>query len=169
LTDELFSTVAAPFRELKTLQHVASLLGCSRAKLRYMLYRIPPSKRYRLFELNKKVGGVRVIRAPISELKELQQRLHHLLSDAYQPKHSTHGFVRERSILTNTRVHVGAGVILNIDLKDFFPSIHIGRVIGRLRARPFECPKKGATILAQLCCHDGSLPQGGLHLRSFRI
>jgi RNA-directed DNA polymerase len=160
LSNEIVSTKTESFRELKTLQDVSNLLGCSRAKLRYLLYRMPRFRRYRVFELTKKAGGPRAIHSPVPELKELQQRLHKLFSDAYRPKHSTHGFARDRSILTNARAHVGTGAILNIDLKDFFPSIHIGRVIGRLRVRPFECPKKGATILAQLCCHNGSLPQG---------
>ena len=121
---------------------------------------MPPAKRYRLFEVQKKTGGVRHILSPIPELKELQRRLHELLLQIYRPKRSTHGFALRRSILTNARVHVGASNVLNIDLANFFPSIHIGRVIGRFKAKPFECPKKGATILAQLCCHNGALPQG---------
>ncbi len=121
---------------------------------------MPPAKRYRLFEVRKKAGGVRHILSPMPELKELQRRLHELLLQIYEPKRSTHGFAPGRSILTNARVHVGATNVLNIDLANFFPSIHIGRVIGRFKAKPFECPKKGATILAQLCCHDGTLPQG---------
>jgi S1-C subfamily serine protease len=148
------------FRQLRTLSDVAALLGCSRARLRHLLYRMAPSKRYRAFEISKKTGGVRQIRSPIPEIKELQRRLHELLLQMYRPKRATHGFALGRSILTNARDHVGANTILNLDLADFFPSIHIGRVIGRFRAKPFECAKQPATILAQLCCDDGTLPQG---------
>jgi RNA-directed DNA polymerase len=121
---------------------------------------MPPASRYRPFEIPKKGGGVREIRSPIPEIKVLQRRLHEILLQIYEPKRSTHGFALGRSILTNARVHVGANNVLNLDLANFFPSIHIGRVIGRFRAKPFECPKKGATILAQLCCDNGYLPQG---------
>ena len=83
-----------------------------------------------------------------------------ILLQTFEPKHSTHGFTIGRSILTNARTHLGASVVLNIDLENFFPSIHFGRVRGRFMAKPFKCPDAGATILAQLCCHDGALPQG---------
>src|SRR5262245_27596171 len=45
-------------------------------------------------------------------------------------------------------------------LDNFFPSINFGRVRGLFMAEPFNIPEKGATILAQLCCHHGVLPQG---------
>jgi RNA-directed DNA polymerase len=139
---------------------VADLLECSREKLRYLLYRLPPENRYRAFNVAKKGGGPRLIQAPIPEICDLQRRLHLVLLQYFRPKHSTHGFTIGRSILTNARTHLGANVLLNIDLENFFPSIHFGRVRGRFMAKPFECPKAGATILAQLCCHDGRLPQG---------
>ena len=53
--------------------------------------------------------------------------------------------------------------VVNVDLKDFFPSIHIGRVIGLFRRAPFEFGKEAAETLAQICCRDdGVLPQGGV-------
>ena len=47
-----------------------------------------------------------------------------------------------------------------IDLENFFPSINFGRVRGLFMSEPFNVPQAGATILAQLCCHRGVLPQG---------
>jgi RNA-directed DNA polymerase len=151
---------SAPFKDLRNLLDVAKFLACSRERLRYLLYRLPPSERYRSFSIRKKGGGERVIRAPTPEILELQRRLHQVLIETTEPKHSTHGFCLGRSIVTNSRVHVGATILLNLDLEDFFPSIHIGRVRGRFMARPFHCNKAVATILAQLCCNDGRLPQG---------
>jgi len=46
------------------------------------------------------------------------------------------------------------------DLTDFFPSIHLGRVRGLFLKKPFECKSAVATVLAQLCCNSGKLPQG---------
>ena len=47
-------------------------------------------------------------------------------------KRCVHGFVPKRGIITNAGVHTGKRFVINLDLKDFFPSIHIGRVIGAL-------------------------------------
>ncbi len=50
--------------------------------------------------------------------------------------------------------------MLNIDLKDFFPSINFGRVRGVFISKPYSLHADAATVLAQICCHDGELPQG---------
>ena len=52
--------------------------------------------------------------------------------------------------------------MLNIDLKGFFPSIHIGRVKGALQKGPYNMGEQAAEVVAQICCLDsGELPQGG--------
>ena len=51
--------------------------------------------------------------------------------------------------------------MLNIDLKDFFPSINFGRVYGFfLKSESFELKPKVAAVLAQIACHKNELPQG---------
>lgn len=161
MTDEIPANATTnPFSTLLDVGDIASLLDTSRARLRYLIYRMSPVDRYRTFVIRKRNGTDRIISAPIPELMELQRRLHVLLLDIYQPKRSTHGFVLDRSILTNARTHLAMSILLNIDLEEFFPSIHLGRVRGRFMAKPFLCPPSGATILAQLCCHEGKLPQG---------
>ena len=39
-----------------------------------------------------------------------------------------YGFVKNKSIKTNAKEHLNKEKILNIDLKDFFPSIHRNRI-----------------------------------------
>ena len=41
-----------------------------------------------------------------------------------------HGFIKERSIITNAELHKGKRFVFNVDLEDFFPSINFGRVRG---------------------------------------
>jgi hypothetical protein len=55
---------------------------------------------------------------------------------------------------------VGKRWVLNIDLEDFFPSIHFGRVRGALEAKPFRLGPEAAKVIAQICTHRGVLPQG---------
>ncbi|PTI16257.1 reverse transcriptase domain-containing protein, partial [Staphylococcus warneri] len=51
--------------------------------------------------------------------------------------------------------------ILNIDLEEFFHSIHFGRVKGFFeKDSTFKVPKDVALIIAQLTCYQGYLPQG---------
>jgi len=129
-------------------------------RLAFHLFRIPDAKRYTTFEIKKKSGATRTIRAPISALKILQRKLAYVLSLVYEPKSGTHGFTRSRSIVSNAQPHVKAKFVLNIDLKDFFPSINFGRVRGMLMAVPYKLHPTAATVLAQLCCVENSLPQG---------
>jgi RNA-directed DNA polymerase len=148
------------FSILQKPEHVASLLGVSWKKLRHLLYRMRNSNRYVRFTIRKKSGGSRQITAPCAEIKELQRKLNEILTSIYRPRLSTHGFALKRSIVTNAQAHVGKRFVFNLDLEDFFPSIHFGRVRGLFMKKPFRCNPSVATVLAQLCCHNGKLPQG---------
>jgi RNA-directed DNA polymerase len=142
------------------LSVIADALETSEKQLRLLLYGRPEALRYTQFVIRKRRGGVRVIRAPKEDLKSVQQRLSIYLQNRYRPRTAAHGFVRNKSIVTNAHLHVGHRAVLNVDLKDFFPSINFGRVRGLFIAAPFKAGPKLATVLAQICCHQGSLPQG---------
>ncbi len=116
--------------------------------------------KYVRFDLPKKGGGARSIAAPIPRIRTLQRRLLAVLEEVYSAKPSAHGFVKNRSICTNARDHVRKRSVLNFDLENFFPTIHFGRVRGMFLARPYNCTSEVATVLAQLCCYKGYLPQG---------
>lgn len=72
---------------------------------------------------------------------------------AYCPLHC-------RSIVSNATVHKNKNCVLNIDLKDFFDTIHIGRVIGLFKSKPFCFNADIANKLAYLVCYKRRLPQG---------
>ncbi len=60
-----------------------------------------------------------------------------------------HGFLPDRSILTNAQPHAGHAVVVNLDLEGFFPSIgflRVRKVFERVGYSPAV-----ATILALLC------------------
>jgi RNA-directed DNA polymerase len=57
-------------------------------------------------------------------------------------------------------VHTRKRFVLNIDLKDFFPHITFKRVRGIFKNPPYNLNDEVATCLAQICCHEGKLPQG---------
>jgi RNA-directed DNA polymerase len=148
------------FYALKTPEDIAKLLGVSFRRLVYHIYRVEPEKRYKTFEIPKKSGGIRQISTPITALKLIQKKLNQVLQAVYQTKPSVHGFVEGKNIVTNAQAHAGKRYVLNLDLKDFFPSINFGRVRGMFMAAPYGLNPDVATVLAQICCHNNQLPQG---------
>lgn len=78
----------------------------------------------------------------------------------YTPKAPVHGFVPSRSIVTNAQQHVSKRYVFNIDIVDFFGSIHFGRVRGIFMRPPYNLPANVSTVLAQICCVSNKLPQG---------
>jgi RNA-directed DNA polymerase len=157
------------FKNALSLNDVALLLGYQPKSLSYLLYKYPNAAKYESFEIPKRSGGVRIISAPIPQIKLLQRRLSDALQDCWDEidqakgfkRKLSHGFRPGCSIITNASVHRGRRYVFNVDLKDFFPSINFGRVRGYfLKNVDFALPANVATILAQIACHNGTLPQG---------
>lgn len=149
-------------RSARTSDDLASILGISAKQLTRLAYRVPPEAKYRSFTIPKRDGGTRTIEAPLPQLRYAQRRLARALSALYEPftKACVHGFVSGRGIKTNAERHLGRRWVLNIDISNFFPTIHFGRVKGMLIAAPYELATGVANIIANLCCHRGCLPQG---------
>jgi RNA-directed DNA polymerase len=162
-------TSLAKLKAAHSLEDVAQLLGYTASGLSYILYKIPDAAKYHEFEIPKRNGGTRKIKAPQPHLKALQRRLANLLylslleieKNGSPRRALSHGFARSLSIVTNASAHKRRRYVLNLDLKDFFPSINFGRVRGMLiKDKRFELQSKVATVIAQIACHDHSLPQG---------
>ncbi|MGH9505328.1 MAG: retron Ec67 family RNA-directed DNA polymerase/endonuclease, partial [Terriglobales bacterium] len=152
-----------------SLSDVANLLSYRPKALAFILYKIPDAAKYNVFEVPKRAGGRRTIKAPVPRLKRLQTRVADLLQDCVdevsdaqgRSDGAVHGFRRKHSIVTNARLHRRRRWVFNVDLEDFFPSINFGRVRGFLiKNRDFQLNEGVATVLAQIACHDNSLPQG---------
>jgi RNA-directed DNA polymerase len=145
------------FYSLKTSRDVARILDISYDRLIYHIHKVSKTKKYKEFSIHRKS---RIISAPATALKILQRKLSQVLYSVYEPKATVHGFSPGRSIVTNAEQHLHKRFVLNIDLQDFFNSIHFGRVRGVFIAPPYNCTKEVATVLAQICCYSNKLPQG---------
>lgn len=109
--------------------------------------------RYRHFKIKKKSGGERQITAPRSKtFKMLLQYVNIILKALYAPSISAMGFAEGRSVVTNAQKHLGQNYVLNIDLKDFFPSVERARINARLQIAPFNFTPEIAMTIAGLCC-----------------
>jgi RNA-directed DNA polymerase len=159
----------ATLKAATSLTDVAKLLDFKPKAVSYILFKQPEATKYKIFQIPKRNGGQRTIKAPVDALKLLQSKLSDLLQDcideiniANQRKDRTaHGFKRRRSIITNARQHRHRRWVFNLDLEDFFPSINFGRVRGFfLKNHDFELHRDAATVIAQIACHENALPQG---------
>lgn len=156
-------------KSCQTRIDLALLLKCKPSFLTYLLFKTQPQDNYSTFEVKKKGGGVRTICAPVENLKGVQRSLSELLLDCIdvinnetKPRKSlAHGFVRNKSIITNAETHKGNKNVLNIDLENFFGEFNFGRVRGFfIKNRHFELNPNVATVIAQLSCFNNELPQG---------
>lgn len=130
---------------------LADLIGISLGELRFLAYDRALTKvsHYQRFTIPKKTGGERAISAPMPRLKRAQYWVLDTLL-AHVPVHAAaHGFVPGRSIVTNATEHVGRDVVVNLDLKDFFPTLTFRRIKGKFRGLGYAEPV--ATVLALIC------------------
>lgn len=155
-------------KSAESLVDFAELLDTPSSALIHVLYRTPEASKYITFDIAKKSGGTRTIHAPVGKLKFYQRALVDILYDcvaelesANRRKPLSHGFRKERSIFSNASQHKRRRFVFNLDLEDFFPTFHFGRVRGFfIKDRDFALKPECATILAQIACFQGSLPQG---------
>lgn len=113
---------------------------------------------YHKFDIAKGKSKTRIISAPDERLKHLQREIAILLDQIYRVRNPVHGFVVGKSIKTNALAHLRKRFVLNLDIKDFFPSITERRVCGVLEALCID--SRVANIIARFCCNGGHLPQG---------
>ena len=147
--------------EISGRAQLATLLGVDSADFaRLMRPGEGPGAPYVEFEVAKARGGVRRIAAPRAELKRVQRVI---LAEilARVPVHDAcHGFVAGRSVVSNARPHIGAAVVVKLDLADFFPTVHYRRVAGLFRHLGYG--DAVADTLAGLTTHRPTLADGGV-------
>ena len=148
------------FLKIKNENDLAVFLGVKPAVIRYYTSYETPYNAYHSFVISKKNGQNRMILAPNKQLLFIQKSISAALYDIYVPRRSAHGFIRKRSIITNAAVHTDKRLVLNLDLKNFFESIHFGRVLGLFQKDPFNFSYRIAVMLTRLVCYKKMLPTG---------
>ncbi len=125
---------------------VAKLVGVDAGELvKLMRPGVEAGSGYVEFEIPKAKGGTRRIAAPRAPLRKVQRILLDKILALVPLHEACHGFVKGRSTVTNARPHEGAALVLKLDLKDFFPTVHYRRVKGI-----FEMLGYGAAVAAVL-------------------
>lgn len=108
----------------------------------------------------KRGGGTRTLYIPNPELDTILKLLKRALdgSELYAPPPCVHGYVPGKSIVTNASQHLGAPVVLAIDLQDYFESIDQEGIQDSLRDAGL--PGDQATTLSAILAPEGMLPPG---------
>ena len=143
------------------------------AEISYFSDRQNILKYYQKFKIKKKNGLLRPITSPFGKLKHLQQCFNIILKSIYLPHESAFGFTDSLSIIDNAKIHTNKEYVFNIDLKDFFSTITINKIVECLEQAPFNLNSKHssfkenlARFIAEISCtsviDDGPLvlPQG---------
>lgn len=144
-------------------------LSCSLRTFFFTLENIINNPSYKHYSIPKKKGGVREIYAPSENLKSIQKRLNNFLQAYYLciKPNEVHGFVINPgytktycNIVDNAINHTNKKHVLNIDLKDFFPSILARRVKNLFISGYFNFNEQIANALTLLTTFEGKLPIG---------
>ena len=156
------------YKDIKTLDMLAFSLGIPVKQLTGLLYGVKIENCYSSFVIKKKNGDDRTINAPNKSLKYVQRKLARLFVERQKEffleknvkNNISHAFFKGKGIKTNAIPHRNKKYVLNLDLENFFGSIHFGRVQGFFKKNTYFKLPEIATIIAQLTCYEGSLPQG---------
>lgn len=127
---------------------------------KYTIYQLShhSDKYYKTFEIPKKSGGKRTICQPSKKLKGLQSWILVNILNKIQVSPSCKGFRKGSSTLDNALPHIGANTILNLDLKDFFPTVSSKQVYNVFKTIGYN--KLIATVFTNICTYNDMLPQG---------
>lgn len=142
---------AAGLPVLGTPADLAAALGLSIPRLRWLAFHNEAATRvhYVRFEIPKSSGGMRALFAPHRTMGAAQRWVLENIVGRLPAEENAHGFLPGRSILTNARPHAGRATVVDLDLRDFFPSVPFPRVRSVFRRAGYS--PAVATILGLLC------------------
>ena len=147
------------FKNIKDINDLALFLNVDVQELNFLLY-ARNQNNYINFKIPKKNGEPREIYSPKRQLKYIQRKLLDVFYEFYNDNSIVYGFLKNKSIVDNSKKHIGKKCVINIDLKDFFPSITFYRINGLLQKSPFNFKRDISIIIANLLTYNNFLPQG---------
>ena len=116
---------------------------------------------YKVFQIPKRTGGMRVIEQPTQYVKNVQRGIISVLFNQFETLDSTMAYVKGRSIVDNANAHLGGKFILKMDFENYFPSIKPIDLSNFLSKHNVEIPKHELKFLVNYLFRKSS---AGLHL-----
>jgi len=143
----------------KTSRELADFLGIEYKKLRFLVYHrdVVLSDHYVRYKVPKRSGGMRNIAAPKKTLKFAQRTILDKILSKIPVSNYAHGFIKDKSVVTGAIIHQKQpGLIVNIDLEDFFPTITFERVRGMLHKLGYS--GHISTLISMICTYCERTP-----------
>jgi len=138
-----------------SIANLADIFGLSIQGIHFIA---SSDKCYSTFSIPKSNGNFREINAPIPKLMWMQRWILDNILYKIPVSESNTAFTPGASIIKNATRHVGAKVVVKMDIESFFPSISFERVLGIYLEIGYMYSV--ALMLAKLSCYKGVLPQG---------
>jgi RNA-directed DNA polymerase len=144
---------------IKDIESLANHIGISNR----LLYQLSSNSTmfYTTFTISKKDGANRIIHSPKYPMKLVQRWiLEEILQKIPVSNYSTAFQRGKNGIKENANFHRYSIYLLQLDLKDFFPSISSPKVFNVFRQLGYN--NFISNILTKLCTYNNYLPQGGV-------
>lgn len=145
-----------------SVNNLAEQAGVSVRNLEWLCSNLPTGagRLYVRRTNRKKHGGVREVFEPQFPFDVVSKNLNRSFTSlfSYEAPSHVHGFVRERSTISNASQHLAKKCVLRMDLEDFFPSIDAATLKASLRGQGYE--EKAAEFAVKLVTIGGKLPVG---------
>lgn len=117
-----------------------------------------PKKYYTSKYILKRDGSKRKLLVPSPILKSIQKNiLNNVLYNLSASKYAT-GYIKNKTLKDNVKVHTNKKIVLKMDIKDFFTSITFEDIYKVLPNNLF--PPNIKVLITKLCTYDDYLPQG---------
>lgn len=145
---------------IKSVNHLLKILELDSNDEKMFFYSSNRKKYlYREYTIRKRSGGNRIIEVPNDRIKTIQKAIYKVFLSNFKMSSSCIGYIKNKSIVNNAGPHLGSKTLLKFDIKDFFPSIKLPKVISQFRY--FGYGKNVSRYLSYLCVNKRfSLPQG---------
>ncbi len=145
-------------KKIDSLEELDKALGVKVAELTYLAHNIELNVRFRQKTKPGQPGKFRTIAAPSEKLKAIQRRIKgHLLDDYKYPSYC-YG-LGGNTLKQHGHRHSGKDTTVQVDLRDFYPSIKHTAVYTMWSQR-FGYQHNVARLLTKLTTHNGCLQQG---------
>jgi len=119
-------------------------------------------KLYIIAKIPKRNGSKRILEIPTKSLKKFQRKILEEVLYKFGPHKAAHGFVKNRSPLTNAKVHVKAAIIIKLDIRDFFRRTKKWTIKSAMDSAKTRMSLSDEDIaqLLEYTMHEGHLPTG---------
>lgn len=146
-------------RRIGTLESLSKSLGINSDKL--LLLAEESNHLYRNNSITKPNGSIRFVHDALMPLKNIHRKIkNQILSHVIYPEYLT-GSIKGRDCKTNASFHSNARIIINEDIKNFFPSTSEENIFNIWKCF-FNFSDEVAQCLTKLTTKNNELPQGAI-------